>query len=133
MTALADHRNLADQLPGPQKCETSPLADISERPSTSWRQCKQADGVAPGNLPCYAGRQLFEPRPVAAHDLSVLVPALVDPCVGAEQEAFRVALEQLAPLGGNRSGAVADSAAIGEFGNQAGVGAEHAFDFGRRQ
>src|SRR5215470_13489617 len=78
-------------------------------------------------------RQLPQPVAIARHDRAVARPALIDPGVGAEEEAVGIAGEQLAPFG-RYAAALGNPAAIGQFHHQRRVLVEeraHLFDRGR--
>src|SRR5262245_19267039 len=65
--------------------------------------------------------KLREPAAVGLHDGVVAEPALVDPSIGAEQEAIGMTGEELAPLGHELAAALADAAAVGELAHQLGI------------
>src|SRR5262249_32325717 len=65
--------------------------------------------------------KLRKPAAVGLHDGVVAEPALVDPSIGAEQEALGMTGEDLAPLGRELAAALADAAAVGELAHQLGV------------
>ena len=57
--------------------------------------------------------KLRQPAAIGPHDCVVAKPALVDPCVRAEQEAIGMTGEQFSPLGGKLALAVGEPAAVG--------------------
>src|SRR5215475_15587020 len=65
--------------------------------------------------------KLRKPAAVGLHDGVVAEPALVDPGIGAEQEAIGMTREELAPLGRELAAALADAAAVGELAHQLGI------------
>src|SRR6478609_1662643 len=83
------------------------------RPSTLYT--KQRPRISMRNLRRDLWRKLTEPATIPRHDLAVAFPALLDPGVGAEQEAVGMAFEQGAPFRRQLSAAVGDAAAVGEF------------------
>ena len=82
---------------------------IAEHVKAAKRKQRRRYSTFPPNsflphLPCamrraWSSRQLREPLAIALHDRVVGEPALVDPGIGAEQEALRVAREQRTPVG----------------------------------
>src|SRR5262249_6828011 len=87
-----------------------------ERPPASLHLApEQPLGVAGGDPLRLVGRQLREPAAIALHQPVIGEPALVDPGVGADQEAIGVFGEQRAPVGGELARAVGDAAAIREL------------------
>src|SRR6201988_4616276 len=84
-------------------------------PERSALYAEQRPRIAVRNLGRDLWRQLRQPGAIPRHDLAVAFPALVDPGVGAEQEAIGMALEQRAPFRRQFSAAIDDAAAVGEF------------------
>src|SRR5215831_8560246 len=82
---------------------------------------EQPLGVAMGDALGLVLGKLRKPAAVGLHDGVVAEPALVDPSIGAEQEAIGMTGEELAPLGCELAAALADAAAVGELAHQLGI------------
>src|SRR5215471_10851771 len=82
---------------------------------------EQPLGIAVGDALGLIRGKLREPAAVGLHDGVVAEPALVDPGIGAEQEAIGMTSEELAPLGRKLAAALTDAAAVGEFAHQLGI------------
>src|SRR6516165_10329773 len=59
---------------------------------------EQPLGIAVGDAASLILWQLTEPIAVFFHNRPVLVPAFVDPAIGAKQETVRMAAEEIAPF-----------------------------------
>src|SRR6516164_1227404 len=82
---------------------------------------EQPLGVAIGDALGLVLGKLRQPAAVGLHDGVIAEPALVDPGIGAEQEAIGMTSEELAPLGRQLAAAFADAATVGELAHQLGV------------
>ena len=87
-------------------------------PSIHWPRAEQPLRVAVGDVARLLGRKLREPGAVVLEDRVVAEPALVDPGVGADQEAVGMAREQVAPFARELARAVGDAAAVGQLAPQ---------------
>src|SRR6516165_8492040 len=82
---------------------------------------EQPLGVAMGDALGLVLGKLRQPAAVGLHDGVIAEPALVDPSIGAEQEAIGMTGEELAPLGRELAAALAEATAVGELAHQLGV------------
>src|SRR5262245_36702786 len=82
---------------------------------------EQPLGIAVGDAFGLILGKLRQPAAIGLHDGVVAEPALVDPGIGAEQEAIGMTSEELAPLGRKLAAAFADAATVGELADQLGV------------
>src|SRR5262249_26346486 len=90
--------------------------------SARLRSCRrQPLGVAMGDALGLVLGKLRQPAAGALPGGVIAEPALVDPGIGAEQEAIGMTGEELAPLGRELAAALADAAAVGELAHQLGI------------
>src|SRR5262245_20203849 len=82
---------------------------------------EQPLGIAVGDALGLVLGKLRKPAAVGLHDGVIAEPALVDPSIGAEQEAIGMTGEELAPLSRELAAALADATAVGKLAHQLGV------------
>src|SRR5262245_34525920 len=96
----------------------------SARFSSFHFSAEQPLGVAVGDASGLLLGKLREPAAIGLHDGVVAEPTLVDPGVGAEQEAVGMPGEELAPFARELAIARGDAAAVGELAHQRGIALE---------
>src|SRR5215468_2682766 len=101
-------------MPAPTAAETIAGSERvkSARFSLFHFSVEQPLGIAVGDAPGLLLGKLRQPAAIGLHDGVVAEPALVDPGIGAEQEAIGMTSEELAPLGRKLSAALTKAAAV---------------------
>src|SRR6516165_4357157 len=106
-------RRFRERIKRPRAASARGLLDLA---------AEQPLGIAVGDAFGLILGKLRQPAAIGLHDGVVAEPALVDPGIGAEQEAIGMTSEELAPLGRKLAAAFADAATVGELAHQLGIG-----------
>src|SRR5262245_44832745 len=105
-------RRFRERIKRPRAASARGLLDLA---------AEQPLGIAVGDAFGLILGKLRQPAAIGLHDGVVAEPALVDPGIGAEQEAIGMTSEELAPLGRKLAAALTEAAAVGEFAHQLGI------------